>query len=99
MQGEGDIRDCLTESTSLLQRLSQKLRGSASKTENNFSAVTGILEELTETCTVATGHTTTTQKQGGVTEQVNIAERDATEEELKTMIEERKEVREGDREG
>ena len=43
-----------------------------------------------ETCTFATGHVSTTQRQNSVAEQANITERDTTEEELKTMIEERK---------
>ena len=52
--------------------------------------MTGILAELTETSTVATGHTETTQKQSTITKQVSVTERDTNEEELKVMIEERK---------
>ena len=48
------------------------------------------MAELTETCTVASGHANTSQRQLSATEQVNLKEKETTEAQIRDMIEQRK---------
>ena len=74
----------------VLEKSSQTIRKIAEQLENNFGILTGIVAELTETCTVASGNASTSQRQLSATEQVNLKEKEITEEELKKMIQQRK---------
>ena len=74
----------------VLEYFSQQCTDIARQITNNFSVLTGIVDELTETCTVASGQAGMTQRELRITEQVNTEESESTEAEIKEMIEKRK---------
>ena len=82
----------LNKTAPLLEKISRQITDIAKQIGNNFDTLTGIVAELTETCTVASGQAAMNQRELSVTEQVNIKESEMTEAQIKEMIQKRKQL-------
>ena len=84
----------LNKTAPVLEKISQQITDIAKQIETNFDTLTGIVAELTETCTVASGQAGMNQRQLNITEQVYQREMHLTEAEIEEMIKQRKKLTE-----
>ena len=80
----------LNKTVPVLEKILQQTKDIAGQLEPNFTTINGIISEMAETCTVFGGKSRTNQGELSTTQRVNLEQSEATQEQIKEMIEERK---------
>ena len=80
----------LNKTVPVLETILQQTKDIAGQLESNFTQINGIISEMTETCTVVGTTIRTNQGELSATQKVNLEESEATQGQIKEMIERRK---------